>query len=194
MTPAFETVFVRKRKRPIGSGVWAAYVLAEDSDGIWLHTPAGSLHRGEDGEQVGYCESARDPNGAGRSMVQLVPATGWWIASWIAGDDEPAIAIDICTPPELSGSEWAYADLELDPFLRAGRVGVDDWDEFVHACEAGVISADEEAAARSATAQVEHWLRDRIEPFGGKGLGWLDTVRRLALPPLVVLDDVPIFP
>ena len=44
-----ETVFVRKMKRPVGSGVWSAYVLAHDAYGLWLHSPVGSLYRGEDG-------------------------------------------------------------------------------------------------------------------------------------------------
>lgn len=175
--------------------MWSAYVLAEDADGVWLHTPAGSLYRGEDGEHVGYCESGMGRDGAGRSTVHLIPSNGWWFATWIDGPDEPAIAIDICTPATRVGSEWTYVDLELDPYKRKdSTVGVDDWDEFVDACAAGVISREEEAAARSATARIEAWLGNRTEPFGSRGDGWLDKTRGLGLAPLTDLDDVPVFP
>jgi hypothetical protein len=175
--------------------VWSAYLLAEDDDGLWLHTPAGSLYRGEDGQIVGFCESAMDADGAGRSMVQLIPRSGWWIATWVGSNAELAIAVDICRPPTLCGSEWTYIDLELDPYLtRDGLVGTDDWDEFLDACASGLISRDEEEAARSATAQIEQWLTERVEPFGVTGFHWLDAAQCMALPPLVDLTDVPTFP
>lgn len=195
MTAALEQVYLRKCKRPTASGVWSAYVLAEDPDGMWLYTPAGSLYRGTNGDSVGYCESGMDSDGAGRSTVHLIPSSGWWFATWIDGGDEPAVAIDICTPATRVGPEWTYVDLELDPYKQPdGTVGVDDWDEFVAACAAGVISRSEEAAARSATARLEEWLTDRVEPFGDKGSGWLNTARGMGLVPLTDLDDVPVFP
>jgi len=175
--------------------VWSAYVLAEDDHGLWLHTPAGSLYRGEDGKSVGFCESAMDPNGAGRPMVQLIPRSGWWIASWVGSNAELPIAVDICTPPTLRDSEWTYIDLELDPYLtRDGLVGTDDWDQFLEACASGLIPRHEEDAARSATVQIEQWLTERVDPFGVTGFQRLDTARAMALPPLVDLNGVPTFP
>lgn len=103
-----ETAFIRKRNRPVGSGVWRAYVV-------------------------------------GRDAVHLIPSISWCIATWVYSTPGYSIAVDICTPPTLVGSEWTYIDLELDPYRRSnGDVGTDDWAEFLGACAVGAISPDEE--------------------------------------------------
>jgi hypothetical protein len=188
------TVFVRKLKRPAGSGVWPAYVLAEDAYGLWLHSPAGSLYRGEDGRTTGLCEVGQGDRDAGRPIVQLIPPAGWWIATWSGDDAELPVTVDICTPPALAGPEWTYTDLELDPCRTyAGAVRTDDWDEFVAACDSGLIPRAEQVAARKATAEIEHLLRQRVEPFGEIGSGRLDTALAMVLPPLTDLSGAPTF-
>lgn len=194
MANPLETVFIRKLKRPKGSGVWSAYVLAQDVHGLWLHSPLGSLYRGEDGRTIGVCEVGQGDRDAGMPIVQLIPPAGWWIATWSGDRAKPLITVDICTPPSLVGSEWTYTDLELDPYLTDdGVVGTADWDEFFAACESGLIPYPEQVAARDATAHIEHLLRERVEPFGGVGHDRLDTALSMSLPPLVDLSGAPTF-
>ena len=193
MADPLEKVFVRKLKRPVGSGVWPAYVLAEDAYGLWLHSPAGSTYRGEDGRTARLCEVGQGDRAAGRPIVQLIPSAGWWLATWSGREAELPITIDICTPPRLAGREWTYTDLELDPYLTdAGEVGTDDWDEFLAACESGLISRAEQVAARNATADIEDLLGRRIEPFGEIGYGRLDAALAMALQPLTDLSGAPV--
>ena len=126
-----QMVFVQKLKRPSGSGIWGAYVLADDEFGIWLHTPAGSRYEGQDGEHVDVCEVAQDTNGAGRSIVQLIAPDAWWIATWYPPGTGLEVSVDICTPAALMDQTFTYTDLELDPWRDAdGEVATDDWDEF----------------------------------------------------------------
>lgn len=68
---------MKKVKRPAGSGMWSSYVLGTDDFGTWLHTPAGSVYRGEDGRQAGVCEVAQDDRGVGRPIVQLIPLNAY---------------------------------------------------------------------------------------------------------------------
>src|SRR6266542_148373 len=42
---AVEIVFLRKRKRPSGSGLWPAYVLDVDDHGTWLFSPGRRSRR-----------------------------------------------------------------------------------------------------------------------------------------------------
>lgn len=179
-----ETVLIQKCKRPIGTGLWSGYVLDEDDHGLWLYTPAHSRYQGWDGTTSRWCEVAEDPSGVGRSIVQLIPTEGWWIAQWLPrGALE--VAIDVCTPATRNGRTWTYIDLELDPFrTRAGAVGTEDWDEFEDACGGGIISADEALAAREAAAELERCLTDRVEPFGDVGLCRLEDAISMELPPL----------
>lgn len=148
--------------------------------------PPGSLYRSDDRGITGYCHS-----GLGRPVLVLVPTDGWWIANWTTGARLP-LAIDICTPPKLIGDEWTYTDLELDPYRTDdGVVGTDDWEEFVEACEAELISPDEERAARQTTAELERMIQDRVEPFGDVGFDLLAEMNAKSLAPLTNLDRPP---
>ncbi len=72
--------------------------------------------------------------------MHLIPNATWWIAAWCSGH----ISIDICTPPTFIDGERSYTDLELDPLAFSdGRVEIEGEDEFIVACEAGLISRDE---------------------------------------------------
>jgi hypothetical protein len=183
-----DVVAVRKLKRPVGSGIWSAYVLGVDEYGTWLHTPPGSLYRGHDGERTEVCAVAQDSAGAGRPIVQLIPPGAWWIATWYAVTEERVVTVDICTPAVLAGRTWTYVDLELDLWrsIDDGVVATDDWDEFRDACEVGQIRQDEAAQAIAAVATVEDLLRLGVEPFGREGAMKLTTTQEMALPPLLV--------
>jgi hypothetical protein len=85
----------------------------------------------------------------------------------------------------LIAGEWTYDDLELDPHLYFGEsVRVEDEAEFVAACDLGIITADEELAARGATTEIEGLLRGRLEPFGYVGWNKLHEALSLGLAPL----------
>src|SRR4051794_36067886 len=101
---AVDVVTVQKLKRPSGCGMWRSYVLGSDEFGTWLHTPAGSFYRGEDGGHVGYCEVAQDGQGVGRPIVQLIQPGAWWIATWYRPTADRSVTIDICTPAVFDGS------------------------------------------------------------------------------------------
>ena len=178
-----DVVCVEKLKRPVGSGVWGAYVLAADEFGTWLHTPAGSLYRGENGQEAGVCEVAQDSNGVGRSIVQLIPPDAWWIATWYPAIADHDVTVDICTPAVFVDRTWTYGDMELDLWRdRYGKVTTDDWDEFQAARDAGWITQPEAAESMAATETIERLLRQRVEPFGRVGIDRLTVATQLALP------------
>ena len=84
-----------------------------------------------------------------------------------------------------------YDDLELDPVVLCdGRVETHDEDEFIEACSAGLITAEESGEARAAADWVEQAQRDRKEPFGRKGWERLEAANRLALRPITELRHV----
>lgn len=177
-----QTVLVRKLKRPIGHGLWAAYRLAEDEFGSWLSVPCGSIYRGTDGRTSGVCQVGQgDHRPMGAACVHLAPRDGWWFASW--GLD--LISIDISCPPVFAAGECSYVDLEIDLTCRDGAVAVWDEDEFEDALRAGLISAAEADAALTATTQVAELMRAGREPFGRLGWDRLNAARQLRLRPLV---------
>ncbi|MEU8225548.1 DUF402 domain-containing protein [Kribbella sp. NPDC048915] len=184
MTPTY----VRKRKRPQGSGVWSAYLLETDAFGNWFYTPARSLFRSNDGE---YCELAQlGPGGPGEHCVQLAPHDGWWFAYFRYSG---FLHVDVSTPPALVGDEWTFVDLELDPFRRPdGTVGTEDWDELAQAHAGGLISDAERAAAEHAARTLENAFAQDTEPFGTAGWDRLAAAVALGLPPLTNLADRPL--
>lgn len=196
MTGRPDVGWIRKVKRPFGSGLWGAYDLGTDEFGTWLFTPAGSLYRGEDGTTWGTCEvSQSSPGGPGWSTVYLVPTCGWWIASWRGPEPIHRVDIDISTRPRLVDRVWVYDDLELDPFVtQQGVTGCQDVDEFVTACEAGLISAEEERHARAAAAELDTALAKCAPPFDATGDNRLAEAVAHSLAPLTDLTSHPVFP
>lgn len=189
-----EIAYIRKCKRPVGSGLWAAYELAKDRYGTWLYTPRGSLFRGEDGRSWATCEVSEDVEGHGQPTVHLLSAERWWSAAWQGDTASHRVDVDICTPPRRAGRVWTFDDLELDPFRTlAGEVGTEDWAEFESQVADGHISAAESVAARAACKVVERDLRSGTEPFGRVGLDYLEHARRLDRAPLVDLENQPYF-
>jgi uncharacterized protein DUF402 len=182
--------FIRKVKRPTGSGLWPTYFLAADEYGTWFHTPQHSRYRDGDG---GTCEVAQQsPGGPGEHALHLVPRDGWWFATWRLGG---LLAADVSTPPVLVGNEWTYDDLELDPFRRPdGTVGTEDWDELAQARQAGLISDVEHRAAVKAARTLEQHFAGGTEPFGSEGWDRLTEAIALNLPPLADFGLQPLRP
>jgi protein associated with RNAse G/E len=183
---------IRKVKRPDGIGRWPAFVVSEDSFGVWLYSPKGTIYRGRTGSIVTECEVGQGHRAEGRPVLHLVSRAAWWIAAWCFDGDRPVISVDICTPATLIDGEWHYVDLELDPHVFGdGRVEVLDEEEFRAACEAGLITPTEAIEARKSARQLEQNLRDRVEPFGHIGWQRFHDAAALRLPPITVLDDEP---
>jgi hypothetical protein len=183
---AAEVTFIRKLKRPDGSGLWPAYRIGQDRYGSWLFTPQGSRYRGEKAGVASYCYVG-SPAGPGIAVLHLVPAAGWWIATFPDRDRSRwSVTVDICTPPRLDGGVWTYTDLELDIEVAAGtgEVRITDEDEFAAACESGYIAAGEAAAARQAAGQVARLIRAAREPFSRAGPRKLSEALGLGLPPV----------
>jgi hypothetical protein len=188
------TTVIRKVRRPEDKGIcrWPAYVMSNDHHGQWLYSPKGTIHRFQVGSKiVRECEVGQGDAEAGHPVMHLVPHGAWWFAAW-SWVGEIGISVDICTPPTLIDDEWSYIDLELDPFaFFDGHVEIDDEDEFVAACEEGLISHNEAVEARATATEVEQYLRDHTEPFGLIGWNKLDEAISLSLPPIRELRHVP---
>lgn len=185
-TVAVDIITLWKRKRPVGCGRWQAYELDTDSFGTWVFTPAHSSFVGDDGAgNVGMVEVAQDADGRGRDSLVLLPADGWFVAYWVLEADY-VVSVDISTPPKRSGSHWTFEDLELDPYvLRDGTFGVEDEDEFAEACEAGLISPQEQRAARQAVNMLRTQLTAENSPFVEMGRRRLTEATQLVLQPLI---------
>lgn len=184
------TTVIRKIKRPKGFARWSAYEFARDIFGLWLFNPQGSLFRAEVDGVITECEVGQGRRSTGLAVLHLIPSSGWWMAQWTAEGERAFISVEVCTPPVVVGGEWQFVDLELDPYRGPdGCVTVDDEDEFVVACEAGLISPGEAAAARAAAAEVAGWLDGGVEPFGQVGWEKLGDAVDLHLAPLTELPD-----
>ena len=182
-----EVLHIEKRKRPLATGTWAAYVVAHDEHGLWLFTPKGSLYRGEKDGQVAYLEVGQGHREAGVDVLHLAPVGEWWFAAWHVVD-EPTVTIDVCMPPLIQGGCLQYVDLEIDLYRKpTGQHGVIDVDEFEDACAAGWISESERAEAEATTTSLS--ARIEREDYLFDGVGWTIYADACAqrLPPLTTL-------
>lgn len=73
---------------------------------------------------------------------------------------------------------WRYVDLELDPVLHepAGRVEIEDWDEYEEACAHGWMNRADAELARATAERCAEVLRDRTEPWLARGWALLRGV------------------
>ena len=184
-----DLMFIRKQKRPDGSGFWGAYKTGEDAFGVWLFTPRGSLYRDEKAGSTSYCYVGR-PERPGIPVMHLVPRSTWWIATFSPLAEGPrSLNFDISTPPRLQGSVWSYVDLEPDVWVEAltGSVQIEDEDEFVAACADGTISRPEAEAARHAADEIATLVRRRKGEFGLTGAARLLEAVAQGLAPITVL-------
>jgi hypothetical protein len=188
VTPA--TYVMRKVKRPVtlGFGRHAVYDRGTDQHGTWLFSPKGTIFRSQNESGIQECEVGQGNADAGRPVLHLIPKGKWWVAWWC----ELFISVDICVPASLAEGEWTFTDLELDVLaFPDGRVEVHDEDEFKIARDAGVISREEAIKARAALVEIEHSMRESIEPFGAIGWARLEQAISAGLPPLRDLSRVP---
>lgn len=182
-------VYIRKQKRPDGSGLWGAYPTAEDQFGLWLFTPRGSIYRGESRATVVHC-NVGSPTGPGIPVMHIVPPGAWWIATfWAPGEAAWIVTFDISTPPRLLDRVWSYDDLELDLQLdrSSGLVRTEDQDEFEDAIRVGLIHEHEAAAARAAAEAAVELVSDRHGVFVRTGQRLLSDALDLGLEPITQL-------
>jgi hypothetical protein len=182
-------VYIRKRKRPDGSGFWGAYPTAEDQFGLWLFTPRGSIYRAESRASVACC-NVGSPTRPGIPVIHLVSPGAWWIATfWAPGETPWTVTLDISTPPRLLDRVWSYDDLELDLLLDrlSGEVRTEDQDEFEDAIRVGLIHEDEAAAARAAAEAAADLISDRQGVFVRTGLRLLSDALHVGLEPITRL-------
>ena len=184
------TTVIQKIKRSKWFARWSAYAFPRDTFGLWLFTPPGSLFRAEVDGTITECEVGQGTRPVGLAVLHLIPLSGWWMAQWTVEGEQSFISVEICTPPALVDNEWHFVDLEFDPYCESdGCVVVDDEDEFVAACEAGLITPREAHAARAVATEVAGRLEDGAEPFGQVGWGKLREAVDLGLAPLTWLPD-----
>ncbi len=178
-----------KRKRPAGWGRWSGYALAADSYGTWVFTPARSTFTSDDGTgRLSRCEVAQDSHERGRPSLVLLPTTGWFVAHWVLNANR-VVSVDISTPPTQSGTDWSFDDLELDPFvLQDGTFGVEDEEDFVSACDAGLISSYERVEARRAVEVLRQELTSEPSLVTQAGRRLLADAVHRDLPPLAAPD------
>lgn len=173
-----EQVRIVKHKLPNATGVFGAYVVAEDEFGTWFFTPAQT--------------SITWTNLEGKStewefdVLTLAPPNDWYYALWWGPHPhEVELSVDVSTPPVRNRGECSWIDLEIDLFrLKTGDVGIEDEDEFEDSVAKGYITDEQRTEALRITPVIERMLRDRTEPFGDVGRRRLNEAVALGLPPI----------
>jgi len=157
-----DTVAIQKRKLNGQSNTWGAYLLDRDEFGTWFFAPRGT--------------------GPLPDLLTLAPVEGWYVAYW----SQPwNTTIDVSTPIIETDGVWSYLDLEVDLYLtREGSRGIVDVDEFLDACEAGLITKEQRKIAAQTTGAVERLLRCPTEPFASVGWNLFDRAVALGLDPI----------
>ena len=147
--------------------------IGDDEHGRWFAVPPGRrLHRVFD-------DLFTNTSG----FVSLVPATGWWIASFNQPLERVDVYVDIATEPVYDGDVVRACDLDLDVIRwRDGRVVIDDEDEFEEHQVAMGYPDDVVAAARSTCDAVADLVRRRAGPFGDVADAWVAAAVRAWTP------------
>jgi len=148
---------------------YPAEPLGTDQYGLWLGSQAGDFIR----------RGREEPVVRPHDNVLLVPAHGCWIATWIGGDSDVALYIDVTTEPSVREGVVSAVDLDLDVVrLRDGTVQVLDEDEFaVHQVRYG-YPAEIIAQARATTDELVAQVSAGVEPFATQGAARLAAFTR----------------
>jgi protein associated with RNAse G/E len=159
-------VVYRKYDEKLHWHQWMRY-LGEDSYGVWLGAPAGSVSQRGDEPEV-----TQD-----HAHVQLFPREKWFTAIFNDAPRKTQIYADITTPVEFSDGQVTMIDLDLDVIKRRdGTVFIDDEDEFAeHQVRYG-YPPDVIATAR----RTCDWLAQAVsleEPFLTVYEKYLDKMR-----------------
>jgi hypothetical protein len=148
--------------------------LGSDALGDWIGFPAGS-HFARPGVEVTM------PN----HQVGLVPAEDLpdrgWLPTFHGPGSDFRLYVDIATPPVWDGTTLRAVDLDLDVIQgTAGRVWVDDEDEF--ALHRVRFSYPDEVVAQALAScvHVEGAVRSGVAPFDGSHRSWLAMVPGLS--------------
>ena len=142
--------------------------LGEDRHGLWLGTPAGTT--------VHYNYGHRRTGTTRHDAVRLIPRDAWWIAMFVAAPAEREIYCDICLPARHTGpDEITVVDLDLDlsRFRAAGRVDLEDEDEFAANAVRYAYPLAVVTDATAAAADLHRAMSERSEQFGTAHLDWL---------------------
>lgn len=84
-----------------------------------------------------------------------------------------------------------FEDLELDPYLRRdGTFGVEDEDEVAAACEAGLLTNEQQLAAERAVELMRPEVTRPTSELLAAGLDRIATAVALGLAPLPVDPDI----
>ena len=179
------TVTLVKNKLHGGRGVWLAYAVQDDADGLWLYTPAGSLYRGSDGQHESDCEVEGGDRPGLDSLVLVPLVSQHWLACWRVPEREMHISVEVCGWAHRTDKMVSFVDWELDPFrMRSGLVAVEDVDDFVEVRASGLLSDAEAEQALGTAGSIERGLRNRTPPFDARGDILLADAARAGLPPL----------
>jgi hypothetical protein len=152
--------------------------LGSDQHGDWLGIPQGTVMT-----RPGATYTAPT------HQVGLVPPPGpdaerGWLATFHDVGGPVRIYVDVTTPPVWDGTVLRCVDLDLDvirgagQFGRAGRVWVDDEDEFA---EHRVSLGYPEELAQAALASCERVLglvETEAAPYDGSAAAWLARLER----------------
>lgn len=152
--------------------------LGADEHGTWLGFPRGTAHRRPG---LAY-ESEVD-------SVTLLPATGWWLATFHAPGIWCELYVDIATPPQWDGHVVRSVDLDLDVIRRSGdhptprsmpKVYVDDEDEFLEHQATLEYPIDVIRTAEQAAGQVRAMVETGTAPFDDStSADWLSLLLTL---------------
>ncbi len=145
--------------------------LGEDRHGLWLGTPAGTT--------VHYNYGHRRTGVTRHDAVRLVPREQWWIAMFVAAPAEREVYCDICLPARRTApDEITVVDLDLDlsRFRAAGRVDLEDEEEFAENAERYGYPLAVVADATAAAADLHRSLTERAEPFGAAPAAWFEVL------------------
>ena len=144
--------------------------LGADRHGVWLGTPRGTT--------VHYNYGPRRTGLTRHDAVRLIPHDQWWIAMFVAAPADREIYCDICLPPRWTApDEVTVVDLDLDlSRFRAGRVDLEDEDEFAVNAERYAYPHAVVIGATTAAGDLHRSLTGRAEPFGAAPLPWLDVL------------------
>ena len=161
--------------------------LGADELGEWFGELAGTVHTRPGHEFVSAVDA-----------VTLVPAEGWYAASFYARGTWCAVYVDLATPRVWDGHVLRQVDLDLDVVRLAnplpaaalaeaekdgrvaGEVFVDDEDEFAEHQVAYGYPADVIAAVQGTCDELVGAVRAGLPPYDGTHLRWLAQLSRLS--------------
>ena len=160
--------------------------LGSDEHGEWLGFP-----RGTHNHRPGYeFHSEVD-------AVTLVPAGGWYAATFHAPGIWCDLYIDITTPGEWDGEVLRAVDLDLDVIRMSsteptstrsapqnlaagpGETFVDDEDEFAEHQVAFGYPAEVITQAQASSDRLVEAVRAELPPYDGTHRRWLEELSRL---------------